>query len=74
VEFAVTNANDSGVGSLRQAVIDANAALGLDTIVIDPALAGSTISLASPLPVLIENIELSGPASGTTAITFVTSP
>ncbi|MBK8467448.1 MAG: hypothetical protein IPL32_16650 [Chloracidobacterium sp.] len=31
--FTVTNTNDSGAGSLRQAVLDANAASGSDTIV-----------------------------------------
>jgi len=30
--FAVTNTNDSGTGSLRQAILDANANLGLDVI------------------------------------------
>jgi hypothetical protein len=31
--FTVTNTNDSGAGSLRQAILDANAAAGMDTIV-----------------------------------------
>jgi hypothetical protein len=30
--FTVTNTMDSGNGSLRQAILDANAAAGLDTI------------------------------------------
>jgi hypothetical protein len=30
--FTVTNTNDSGAGSLRQAILDANAAAGEDTI------------------------------------------
>jgi hypothetical protein len=30
--FSVTNTNDSGAGSLRQAILDANAAAGADTI------------------------------------------
>ncbi len=38
--FTVTNANDSGAGSLRQAVLDANAAAGADSIVFDAAFDG----------------------------------
>lgn len=30
--YTVTNTNDSGAGSLRQAILDANANAGLDTI------------------------------------------
>ncbi len=32
--FTVTNLNDSGVGSLRQAVLDANAASGTANIIV----------------------------------------
>ena len=39
--FVVTNANDSGPGSLRQAVLDANAAPSADTIVFDSGLFSS---------------------------------
>ncbi|MGE0713651.1 MAG: choice-of-anchor Q domain-containing protein [Planctomycetota bacterium] len=45
--FTVTNANDAGAGSLRQAVIDANAGAGDDTIVFAAGLAGATITLTS---------------------------
>jgi predicted outer membrane repeat protein len=38
--FTVTNTNDSGPGSLRQAVLDANAAVGADTITFAQGLAG----------------------------------
>ncbi len=72
-DFFVSNTNDSGAGSLRQAVIDANANFGFDTIAIHPTLAGSTISLASPLPALTESIALSGPPAGSTAITSATT-
>jgi hypothetical protein len=53
----VTNTADAGNGSLRQAILDANASLGSDDIVFDipdtdPGYNGSwwTITLASPLP------------------------
>jgi hypothetical protein len=40
--FTVTNTNNSGAGSLRQAVLDSNAAATADTIVFDPAVFGTT--------------------------------
>jgi hypothetical protein len=54
--FTVTNTNDSGAGSLRQAITDANAAAGLDTIAFNVSGAGCdgggvcTITPASQLP------------------------
>ncbi|MDQ7014383.1 MAG: hypothetical protein Q9O74_10870 [Planctomycetota bacterium] len=41
------NTNDVGAGSLRQAVIDANAASGADIVEFDASLRGSTIGLTS---------------------------
>ena len=45
----VTNSNDSGSGSLRQAVDDSNADVSDNTIYFDPSLTGSTILLLSPI-------------------------
>ena len=45
--FSVTNTADSGEGSLRQAISDANASAGEDTINFDPSLLGQTITLSS---------------------------
>ena len=45
--FTVTNTNDSGAGSLRQAILDANASPGLDTITF--AIAGGGIPTLQPL-------------------------
>lgn len=47
--FTVTNLNDSGAGSLRQGMLDAEAAAGSDIVAFDSNLTG-TITLASPLP------------------------
>jgi len=45
--FTVTNTNDSGPGSLRDAVDQANAATGSDVIDFDPALTNQTLSLTT---------------------------
>lgn len=57
--FTVTNANDSGLGTLRQAITDANAAAGSDAI--DFNLSGTapfTINLLSGLPAISETVSL----------------
>lgn len=46
----VTNLNDAGSGSFREAIIFANGNAGPDTILFDTTLLGSTISLLSALP------------------------
>jgi hypothetical protein len=49
--FTVTNTNDSGAGSLRQAILDANANSGADTIAFNiPGSGVQTIALSSSLP------------------------
>ncbi len=59
--FTVTNANDSGAGSLRAAVA---AAADGDTVQFDPALAGSTIPLTSGEIAINTSITISGLGSG----------
>ena len=52
---------DSGAGSLRQAITDANLGLGPDVIVFNVAGIGvHTITLASPLPAIVESVEING--------------
>jgi hypothetical protein len=60
--FTVLNTSDSGPGSLRQAILDANGSPGLDTITFAPAAAG-TIVLATGLPAVFEDLDISGPGS-----------
>jgi hypothetical protein len=51
VAYVVTNTNDSGAGSLRQAILDANATPSADSVIFDiPAEGVSTINLLSALP------------------------
>ena len=47
--FTVLNTNDAGAGSLRQAILDANALAGADIINFDPAVFSTpqTISLTT---------------------------
>ena len=54
--YTVVNTNDSGVGSLRQAMLDARATADDDEIVFAPATNGTPVVLASPLP----NLQASG--------------
>ena len=51
--FTVTSTADSGAGSLRQAITDANNAGGTDTVAFNIAGSGPhTIALATPLPAI----------------------
>jgi len=65
--LSVTNLNDSGAGSLRQALLDANAAPGQDVITFAAGVSG-TISLLSDFPELTEAIDLEGPGSSVITI------
>jgi hypothetical protein len=59
--FTVTNTNDSGAGSLRQAILDANANPGLDTIVFDiPGAGVHTITPATPFDPLTDPVVIDG--------------
>ena len=62
--LTVTNTHDSGIGSLRQAILDANASSGLDTITIT---ATGTISLSSSLDIT-ESVVIIGPGAGLLAV------
>lgn len=75
--FFVTNLNDSGPGSLRQAILDCNGSLGPDKIAFSVS---GTINLTSTLPAIVETCTIDGATapggsgsvnlafSGTTAI------
>ena len=51
--------DDNGDGSLRQAILDANAAAGVANIVFTSGL-GGTLTLASPLPALADVVSITG--------------
>ncbi|WP_414590445.1 DUF4347 domain-containing protein [Anabaena sp. CCY 9614] len=59
--FIVTNTNDSGSGSLRQAILDANANSGTDTINFSiPGSGVQTINLTSELPTITGTVIIDG--------------
>src|SRR5258708_1773835 len=67
--FTVTNTSDSGPGSLRQAILDANANAGADTIVFgipgtDPncntTTGVCTIAPLTPLPAITDPVTIDG--------------
>ena len=63
--FMVTNINDSGPGSLREAIADANANPGADLISVS---ANGTLLLLSPLPVVTDSVTIQGPGSSLFAV------
>jgi Calx-beta domain len=58
--FVVTNTNDSGPGSLRQAITDANASPGLDTISFNIGSGLQTITPQQRLPTITDGVVIDG--------------
>ncbi len=73
--FTVTSVNDSGAGSLRQAILDANAAAGADTIGFNITGSGvHTLTPASALPAITGPVTIDGyTQAGSSANTNSTS-
>lgn len=57
--FTVSNTNDSGTGSLRQAILDANSATGADNIQFS-IVSGSTITLTSGESTITDSVTIDG--------------
>ena len=63
--FTVSNVFDTGTGSLRQAVLDANATTGADSIVFENTVTpGSTIYLNTGALSITDSVTISGPTAG----------
>ncbi|MDP9193665.1 MAG: right-handed parallel beta-helix repeat-containing protein [Acidobacteriota bacterium] len=60
--FNVTTLADSGAGSLRQAIIDANGAAGADVITFQAALSG-TITLTTGQLYITDSVDVQGPGA-----------
>ena len=63
--YDVSNTNDTGDGSLRQAIVDANANSGHDTITFSTS---GTITLGSALPAITDDVTITGPSADNLAI------
>ncbi len=61
--YMVTNANDSGAGSLRQAISSANAVPDADTIEFDSALNGQAITLGGTALSITSPLSINGPGA-----------
>lgn len=68
--FVVTNTNDAGAGSLREAIDNANLNAGPDGVFFSQALIGQTIQLASSLPTITDEITIRGPVESKDGITI----
>lgn len=59
--FTVTTTSDTGPGSLRQAILDANASPGQDTVGFEiPGTSVNVITLSSPLPTVTDPLLIDG--------------
>ena len=60
LSFTVINTNDAGPGSLRQAILDANANAGPDVISFSIASGSQRIVLTSQLPIITDPLTIDG--------------
>lgn len=65
--FNVTNLNDTGAGSLRDAINTANASAGADVITFQPGLTG-TITLTSGQLLVSDSVDIQGPGAAAMAV------
>ncbi len=66
--FSVTNTNDAGAGSLRAAIVAANAAAGPDTVTFAGAGASGEIRLSTGEIAITEDLTITGPGAGALSI------
>ena len=67
-QFIVTNTEDSGAGSLREAIESANTRSGNDEIIFEDSLSGSTITLTSGELAIADDLQIQGLGADSLAI------
>ncbi|MCI4670397.1 MAG: right-handed parallel beta-helix repeat-containing protein [Bacteroidia bacterium] len=73
--FPVTNTNDSGSGSLREAILSANTTLGRDTITFTIGSGSQSLIISTNLPTITDDVRLDGTTQGGYAgIPLITIP
>lgn len=65
--FTVSNLNDAGAGSLRQAIEDANAAAGADVIEFQAGLTGTIVLTSGELDIT-DSVDIQGPGPADLAV------
>jgi hypothetical protein len=68
--FTVTNLDDSGPGSLRQAILDANGAAGADVVQFQAGLTGAIV-LSSGQILVTDSVDIQGPGAVNLAVTGI---
>jgi hypothetical protein len=67
-DISVTNLNDDGTGSLRQAIDDANSTSGADRVLFKSKLSGEIHLTTGALPIYNGNLDVRGPGARKLAI------
>jgi hypothetical protein len=67
--FTVSNTNNAGAGSLRQAILDANSTPGADIIVFTLSLPATITPTTAALPAITDTVDIQGPGADLLTIT-----
>lgn len=75
IAFQVTNTNDSGSGSLREAITEANTAPGVNSVVFAiPGSGPKVIQLLSELPAITDSVHIDGYSQAGSSLNTAVAP